>query len=90
MLFSKENKVESSGREIECEFSLASIDLEVYKSDFLAMSPPRVGMPSRTRQSTWCSTRVPQTRTSEMPTVVDVDEIHTLEYEPTTFHVEEE
>jgi hypothetical protein len=33
---------------------------------------------------------VPQTRTHEMPTVVDVDEIHTPEYEPTMMHVEEE
>jgi hypothetical protein len=54
------------------------------------MSPPRVGAPSRTRRNTWSSTRVPQTRTNEMPTVVDVDEIHTPEYEQTTLHVEEE
>jgi hypothetical protein len=31
-----------------------------------------------------------QTGMQEMPTVVDVDEIHTSEYEPTTMHVEEE
>jgi hypothetical protein len=33
---------------------------------------------------------VPQTKTNEMPTVVDVDEIHKLKYEQTTMHVEEE
>jgi hypothetical protein len=54
------------------------------------MSPPRVGASSRTRRNTQSSTRVPQTRTNEMPTVVDVDEIHTPEYEQTTLHVEEE
>jgi hypothetical protein len=36
------------------------------------------------------SARVTQTGTQEMPTVMDVDEIHTPEYEPTTTQVEEE
>jgi hypothetical protein len=81
VLFSKKKNAEPSGRVIECEFSLASVDLEAYKSYFFAMSPPRVGASSRTRRSTQSSTRVPQTRTNEMPTVVDVDEIHTPEYE---------
>jgi hypothetical protein len=31
-----------------------------------------------------------QTRTNEIPTVVDVDEIHTPDYDQTTLHVEED
>jgi hypothetical protein len=34
VLFSKEKNTEPSGREIECEFSLASVDLEAYKFRF--------------------------------------------------------
>jgi hypothetical protein len=56
--------------------------------EFSRMSPPRVGESSRTGQNTRSSARV--TRTQEMPTVMDVDEIHTPEYDPTTTHIEEE
>jgi hypothetical protein len=90
VLFSKEKNVESSGRAIECEIALPSVELRACSSDLTTMSPPRVGAPSRTRRSTQSSTWVPQGRTNEMPTVVDVDEIHTPEYEKTTLHVEEE
>jgi len=90
MLISKENNTKSSERAIECEFSIASFDLEAYKSNLFSMSPPRVGVPSITRRRTWSSTRVPQTEKNEMPTMVDVEKIHTPEYKQTTLHVEEE
>jgi hypothetical protein len=64
--------------------------IESFSLNLTTMSPPRVGAPSRTGRSTQSTTRGPQGRTSEMPTVVDVDEIHTPEYEQTTLHVEEE
>jgi hypothetical protein len=87
VLFSKEKNTELSEREIEYEFVLASVDLDSCSSNFLSMSPPRVGVPSRTRQNKQSITRVPQTRTNEMPTVVYVDKIHTPEYEQMTLHV---
>jgi hypothetical protein len=74
----------------ECDFVLPYVNLEACSYDFLTMSPPRVGALSRTRRNTWSSTWVPQTETNEMPTVVDVNKIHTLEYEHTTLYVEEE
>jgi hypothetical protein len=81
MLISKEKNTKSSERVIECEFSLASVDLEAYKSNLFSMSPPRVEASRITRRRTLISTQVPQTETNEMPTMVDVDKIHTLEYE---------
>jgi hypothetical protein len=54
------------------------------------MSPPRVGVLSRTGKNIQSSTWVPKTGTNDMSTVVDVDEIHTLKYEKTTLHLEEE
>jgi hypothetical protein len=68
-------------RVTKCEFALPSIILEACSLDFLAISPPRVGVPRRTRRNAWSSIWVPQTRTNEIPTVVDVDEIHIPKYE---------
>jgi hypothetical protein len=73
VLSSKEKNTKPSGRAIKHEFSLASVDLEAYKSYFFAMSPPRVGASRRTGRSMQSSTCVPQTRKNEMPIVVDVN-----------------
>jgi hypothetical protein len=54
------------------------------------MSPPRLAAPSITGRNTRSSTRVIDTGTQEMPTIVDVNVIHTLEYELNTIHIEEE
>jgi hypothetical protein len=82
--------VDLSGRARECEFFISPSDLEVCSLDFINMSPSRVETSSRARRNTQSSSWVPQTRTRGMPTVLDVDEIHTPEYEPTMMHVEEE
>ena len=52
------------------------------------MLPPHVGALIRVWQNMRSSARVIEMQ--DMPTVVDVDEIHTPEYELTTMHVEEE
>ena len=62
----------------------------VSSSNFSRMSPSRVRASSRVSQSMRNSVRVTQTGMREMPKVMDVDEIHTPEYDPTTTHVEEE
>jgi hypothetical protein len=59
-------------------------------SNFSRMSPPRVGASSKVGQNIRSSAWVKQIGTQEMPTVMNVDEIQTPEYEPTTTHVEEE
>jgi hypothetical protein len=53
------------------------------------MSPPRVGVLSREGRNTRTDAQVAQTGRKGMPTIVDVDEIHTLDYGPTTTRVEE-
>jgi hypothetical protein len=58
--------------------------------EFSRMSPPRVGALRRTEWNKRCSAQVTKIRTQDMPIVMDVDEIHTPEYEPTTMHIEEE
>jgi hypothetical protein len=90
VIFAKEKKDKSSGREIECEISLPSVELRACSSNLTTIWPPQDGAPSITRRSTQSSTCRPQGGTSEMPIVVDVDEIHTLEYKKTKLHVEEE
>jgi hypothetical protein len=55
----------------------------VQQSNFSRMSPPRVGASSRVGRNTRNNARVMQTGTEDMPTIMDVDEIHTPDYEPT-------
>jgi hypothetical protein len=69
---------------------IAGGDLEVCSLDFISMSPPRVGASGMAGRNTRTRARVVQEGTEEVPTVVDVDEIHTPEYEPNTMRVEEE
>jgi hypothetical protein len=54
------------------------------------MSPPHVGASRRVRKNTRSSAWVIEIEMREIPIVVDVDDIHTPEYDPTTMHVEEE
>jgi hypothetical protein len=54
------------------------------------MSPPRVGASSRVGRNMGSNAQVMQPRTQDMSTVVDVDEIHTPKYDPTSTQVEEE
>jgi hypothetical protein len=89
VIFSKEKNGESIERAIECEIALPSVKLRACSLNLTTMSPPQVGAPSRTVRSTQSSTQGPQGEASEMPIVVDVDKIHTPEYEKTTLHVEE-
>jgi hypothetical protein len=75
---------------IECEFMIAIGYLEISSMDFSRMYPPRVGALSRVDRNTRSSDRVTKIGTEDMPKIVDVDEIHTPEYEPHTTQVEEE
>jgi hypothetical protein len=54
------------------------------------MLPPRFGAPSKVCRNTRSNDWVAQPGTQDMPTIMDVDEIHTLEYGPTRTQVEEE
>jgi hypothetical protein len=85
-----EKKTKPSRRVKDCEFVLPFVDLEYFSLDFLTMSPPRVGVSRRAERNTQSSTRVPQNGSDEIPTVVDVDEIYTPEYELITFHMNDE
>jgi hypothetical protein len=55
--------------------------LNIYSPDLIAMSPPRVGEIVRAGRNTRSTTRAIDAREQEVPIVVDVDELHTLEYE---------
>jgi hypothetical protein len=54
------------------------------------MSPPRVGEPGRADRNTRSTSRTTDAREKETPVVVDVDELHTPEYETNLVTVEEE
>jgi hypothetical protein len=54
------------------------------------MSPPRFGAPSRADRNTRSTSWAIDAREKEIPIVVDVDEIHTLEYEANPVTIEEE
>jgi hypothetical protein len=69
---------------------IASGDLEPNSPNFRRMSPPRVGVTSRVRHNTRNNARATQTWIEDMPTIVDVDEIYTSDYEPTTTWVKVE
>jgi hypothetical protein len=54
------------------------------------MSPPRVGVSGRAGRNTRSTTWEIDVREKEIPIVVDVDEIHTPEYEEHLVEIEEE
>jgi hypothetical protein len=65
-------------------------DIKFYSLDFISMSPPRVGAPGMASRNNITRSQATQVGIEEVPTIVDVDEIHTPEYEPNTMQVEEE
>jgi hypothetical protein len=69
---------------------IASGDLELNSPNFRIISPPRVGVPSRVRRNTRNNAQAMKTGIEDMPTIVDVNEIHTSDYEPITTWVDEE
>jgi hypothetical protein len=87
---SKEKNEEINLSTRDWEFRREVCELEISSLYLSKMFPPRFGAPSMVGRNTRINAQVTQKGTQEMPTIMDVDEIHTPEYEPHNTQVKEE